>query len=76
MIVVGGRYGMDWPCLSITPNGEGGGDLNSNKLPGKMKFGIDESKSADFKNDKMEGVEFWNGVRLPPFPARQRAKIM
>ena len=47
-----------------------GGNLNSNKLPGKMKFGIDESKSADFKNDEMEGVEFWNGC---PSPAISRS---
>ena len=54
---------MDWPCLSITPDEKVGGNLNSNKLPGKMKFGIvmNLSKSSDFKNDEMEGVDFRNG---------------
>ena len=35
-----------------------------------MKFGIDESKSSDFKNDEMEGVEFRNGR---PSPAISRS---
>ena len=42
-----------------------GGNLNSNKLPRKMKFGIDGSKSSDFKNDVMEGVDFRNGCPSP-----------
>ena len=35
-----------------------------------MKFGIDESKSSDFKNDEMEGVDFRNGC---PSPAISRS---
>ena len=53
-----------------------GGNLISNILPGKLNLELRNVRAQISKVTKWREWIFGMDVRLPPFPARQPAKIM